>query len=238
MSNSQHNRLETDRTNASGALITPILNNARAESRDAFVDGYLSACGADTKLLARRAPLDVSMDDLHSATDHAPVYSSPAVRFRSTLTTEDIGQPIYWALDLASLKHVLSHALLLPWDESPSILGMYQQLLVPMSEQVDAITAQAQSLADFTSELIAKLNAAIPHRRIEWIGTLRDLTHGDSETARELRFRYFLATGAMNQEDTFADTPTDMPAIPTQENEQFLDYLRGFPLGAAVTATT
>jgi hypothetical protein len=29
-----------------------------------------------------------------------------------------------------------------------------------------------------------------------------------------------------------------MPAIPTQENEQFLDYLRGFPLGAAVTATT
>jgi hypothetical protein len=220
---------------SSGTVITPILRNARAASGEGHGASYLSATGADTSLLARKAPVHVTMNDLHSALDHAPLYSSPAVRFRSTVATEDIGQPIYWALDAASLKHVLAHAVLLPWDESPSLAGMYQQMLVPISERVSTIVGRLQSVTDFTAEIIAELNDAIPHRRIEWIGSLRDLTHGESETARELRFRYFLATGAMQQEDAFADTPPTMPAVPTAENERFLDFLRGFPVEGGLT---
>jgi hypothetical protein len=167
------------------------------------------------------------MNDLYCATDHAPIYSSPAVRFRSVLASEDIGQPIYWALDFASLKHVFTHALLLPWDEQPSMQGMYQQLLVPISERVQEIIGGLKSMDDFTPEIIAQLNDAIPHRRIEWVGTMRDLAHGDSQHARELRLRYFLEIGAIQLEDAFADTPDSVPPIPTAENEQFLEFLRG-----------
>lgn len=221
-------------TPTSAAMIVPVLSHARAERHHSHGAPVLSTVGAESCLLAKKPPIQVSIDDLHCATDHAPIYSSPAVRFRSVLASEDIGQPIYWALDLASLKHVLTHALLLPWDSQPSMRGMYQQLLVPISERVREIISELKSVTDFTPEIIAQLNDAIPHRRIEWIGTLRDLTHGNCETAREIRFRYFLATDAMQLEDAFADTPAEVNPIPTAENEQFLDFLRGVPIGESL----
>ena len=224
----------TDRNNP-GAAIVRILNHARADSTartdgvddDRSCPGVMSSIAADAHLLARRPALAVTMNDLMSATDHAPVYSSPGVRYRSVLSTEDIGQPVLWSLDLASLKHVMTHALLLPWDSAPSMPGMYEQLLAPISERVAALLADVHGMQDFTPEFVERLNAILPHRRVEWIGTLRDLAHGDSQHARETRLRYFLETGAMRLDDAFADTPDAVPAIPTDENERFLSYLRG-----------
>lgn len=221
-----------------GASIVEIRNHARVDATrfaegsacidgDSCAPGVLSSTAADAHLLAKRPALAVTMNDLMSATDHAPIYSSPGVRYRSVLSTEDIGQPILWSLDLDSLKHVMTHALLLPWDTTPSMPGMYEQLLAPISQRVAALLTEVRGMQDFTPEFIARLNDLLPHRRIEWIGTLRDLAHGDSQHARETRLRYFLMTGAIKLDDAFADTPETVAAIPTDENERFLSYLRG-----------
>ncbi|MFM7133367.1 MAG: hypothetical protein ACKO0W_03525, partial [Planctomycetota bacterium] len=192
-------------------------------------EGLLSPAGAESRLLPRRAPLAASMDDIYSSLDHAPLYSSPGIRFRSTVTTEDIGQPILWALDFRSLKHVITHAMLLPWDASPSIPGMYEQLLGPVSDRIAALLEPIRSIADFTPELLERISAAAPHRHVEWVGSLRDLTHGDCAMARELRYRYLLETGSLACTDVFADTPDTVAAVAPEENERFLQFLRGCP---------
>ena len=219
---------------AAQAPLVPVLASARSREASTSEPGVLSVNGAESRLLPRRPALDVAMEDIYAAVDHAPVYSTPAIRYRSTLSTEDIGQPLLWALDLSSLKHVITHALLMPWDESPSIPGMYQHLLTPISERVASLIAEVRSLADFTPELVARINDLMPHRRIEWIGTMRDFAHGDSQHAREMRLRYFLETGAMQLEDSFADTPDSVPSIPVDENERFLEFLRGVPSAEAL----
>jgi hypothetical protein len=190
----------------------------------------LSSASCEARLLARHPALDATFEDLCDAKDFAPVYSTPGVRYRTTVPLEDIGHPILWAHDLASLKQVLSTVLLLPWDDAPSIPGMYRQMLGPMSEAVKGLLTAVSTIDDFTPEFLSRLDALIPHRRIEWIGTLRDLAHGECETARELRYRYFLETGAMDAEDAFADTPGSVPPIPVDENERFLEFLREYPV--------
>lgn len=236
MSNQKTNNTDVTTThahtshNAPQATLVPVLASARSSEASMSSPGVLSVNGAESRLLPRRPALDVAMEDIYAAIDHAPVYSTPAIRYRSTLSTEDIGQPLLWALDLASLKHVMTHALLMPWDESPSIPGMYQHLLAPISDRIASLIADVRCLADFTPELVARINDSMPHRRIEWIGTMRDLAHGDSQHAREMRLRYFLETGAMQLEDSFADTPESVPSIPIDENERFLEFLRGAPV--------
>gem|GEM_PF-6949538 len=221
---------------ATQGLVAPVLPFARNRERSESAPGILSVSGAESRLIARRPALDVMLQDIYAAFDHAPIYSTPGIQYRSTLLTEDIGQPILWALDFPSLKQVLTHALLLPWDDAPSLPGMYQHLLVPISERVAALIAEVRSISDFTPQLIDQLNDAIPHRRIEWIGTMRDLAHGDSQHARELRLRYFLEIGAMQLEDVFADTPDSVPPIPTAENERFLEFLRGASVHEALNS--
>lgn len=216
------------------ACAVQILPSARSRESSISESGLLSVNGAESRLLARRPPLDIVPEDIYAATDHAPIYSSPGVRFRSTLSAEDIGQPILWALNLSSFKHVLTHALLMPWDRAPSIPGMYQHLLLPISERVASLLSDVHSMEDFTPAVIAQLNDAIPHRRIEWIGTMRDLAHGESQHARETRLRYFLEIGSMQLEDSFADTPDSVPSIPVDQNERFLEFLRGVPINDAM----
>lgn len=211
-------------------MLTRILRNHRERPAEGCMEFELPPTACEARLLARHPAIDATIDDLTYALDLAPIYSTPGLRFRSTVTLEEIDQPFLWALDLESLKQAIATILLLPFDSRPSIPGMYQQMLGPMSDAVSSVVAGVSSMGDFTPELVDRLNRLIPHRRIEWIGTLRDLAHGDGPTARELRYRYFLETATIVEADAFADTPESVPAIPVAENEAFLDFLRGFPV--------